>query len=349
MGCLSCCSCRLILSVVVGVLAVLAGLSYNASLNIHQPCEAFPAPEVLAASGISLFTRPSDGGNLEWLEYGAKGDLHAVVWIFIHGAVSTGGVLEIYPNFNKHMHRKNVRVIAPTMPGWGVSDGYVPVFDTTNHDWLQRWRQDALALVDSLNVDKFWVSGMSLGGTPALALAEEAQSKGRLLGIAPLIASMWSHTGFDGTQAGRQSFFSNTVLSALVNPYIGSLAAHAIRYFILSTSKEVFQKSPMVPKTVTWDREKWGLDLQRAIQFQLSGQVQSNRLVALSSGTGSLIDWSKFTEDVPVIIFYGKDDNTVLPEVATFAASKLPWAQLMPFPGGHLELDIFQVAKVLFA
>jgi len=164
-----------------------------------------------------------------------------------------------------------------------------------------------------------------------------------------LISSMWSHAGFDGTQAANHSFFDNSVLAALVNPYVGSLAAQLIRFFILRTTEEGFLSSPMVPATVEWDRVKWGLDLQRAVRFQLSGQVQSNRLVALSSGTDSLIDWSKFTKDVPVIIFFGEDDDTVLPIVATFASRKLPWAKLMPFSGGHLELNIFSVANALFA
>lgn len=343
----SCCSFRTGLDVVFGLLAVFGGFCYNARLNVQLPCQPFPTPEVLAEAGISLFERPSDGGKLEWLEYGAIGDPNAVVWLVVHGAVSTGGIFGIYPNFDQRMREKNVRVIAPTMPGWGTSDGYEPLFDITNRAWLERWRQDALALVDSLNVDKFWVSGMSLGGPPALALAEVAQSKHRLLGVAPLISSMWSHVGFDGTQAANHSFFSNAALSVLVNPYTGSLAAQAIRFLILRTTNEGFLTSPMVPATVGWDKEKWGMDLQRAVRFQLSGQVQSNRLVALSS-TDSLIDWSKFTEDVPVVIFFGTDDDTVLPVVATFAASKLPWARLVPFPGGHLELDIFSVVDALF-
>jgi pimeloyl-ACP methyl ester carboxylesterase len=255
-------------------------------VEVQQPCQPFPTPEALAESDISLFQRPSDGGNLEWFEYGAKDEPSAIVWLFVHGAMSTGGVLEIFPDFDQRMRDLNVRVIAPTMPGWGASDGYKPLFEITNHVWLDHWRQDALALVDSLNIDKFWVSGMSLGGPPALALAETSQSKHRLLGVAPLISSMWNHAGFDNI--AELSTFEHLALSALVNPYLGSAAAKMMRSAILASGKEDFLASPMVsglqvqhltqtyttndcclplpalgspstkvPAEVGWDREKW--------------------------------------------------------------------------------------------
>jgi hypothetical protein len=86
------------------------------------------------------------------------------------------------------------------------------------------------------------------------------------------------------------------------------------------------------------------------VRYQLSGQVQSYRLAALISPTDApLIDWSVFTKEVPVFVFYGEDDDTVKPAVATFTATKLAWAKLMPFAGGHFELDIFAVANTLFA
>ena len=248
------------------------------------------------------------------------------------------------------MRELNVRVIAPTMPGWATSTGYGPLFEITNHLWLENWRKDAMDLVNFLNVDKFWVSGMSLGGPPALALAEAAQSESRLLGVATLISSMWSHAGFDPIKVANHTPFERFALSILVNPYLGAVAAKFLQFFILASSKEDFLTSPMVPAEVGWNRETWGLDMQRSVRYQLLGQVQSNRLVALASPTDApLIDWSTFTEEIPMYMFYGETDDTVKPVIATFPASKLPWAKKMPFPGGHLDLDIFAVANSLFA
>jgi len=334
--------------VLSGVLSILAGFCFNANLEVQKLSEPFPTSDALAELGISTFQRPSDGGNIEWFQYGAKDD-SSEIWVIIHGAVSTGGVLEIFPDFDQRMRDLNVRVIAPTMPGWGTSDGYGPLFEITNHKWLENWRKDAMDLVNFLKIDKFWVSGMSLGGPPALALAEAAQSEHRLLGVATLISSMWSHDGFDPIKVANHTPFERFALSILVNPYLGAVAAQLLQFFLLGSSKEDFLASPMVPDDVCWDRETWGLDMQRSVRYQLFGQVQSNRLVALSSPTDApLIDWSTFTEEIPMYLFYGETDDTVKPVIATFPASKLHWAKRMPFPGGHLDLDIFAVANSLF-
>jgi len=338
---------KLAFAIAVLLVALLCGACFNVALRIQANYEPFPSAEQLAAqsSGKYFQQRPSDGGSLEYYEYGSR-DATARVWFHIHGGLSTGQMLKIFPDFDARMKELNVRVVAPTMPGWGASDAYTPLFDTDGAQWLERWAQDSLALMDHLKIKEFVVSGLSLGAVPGLATAAAAQRQKRLVAVAPLIALMWNHPGFDLTAVGAYSTGSRLAMHALKNCYLGSLAAELLRWMVLGTDAAGFEASPMVPKDVTWDRQLWGSDLQHSIRYQLAGQLQSNRLPNIESTP--LIDWSAFDSSVPVYVFYGEQDDVVPPAVATYAAKQLPWAELRPYNGNHFYLDIFEVAAALF-
>jgi pimeloyl-ACP methyl ester carboxylesterase len=337
----------------------LAHSSFMASQRVEAPLGTYaqlPQQQETESAETPLKrfrSRPSDGGSLEYFEYGSN-DPGAAVWLFIHGAVSTGGMLNIFPGFEAEMRAMNVRVIAPTMPGWGTSDPYPldgSIFDISGSRWLKQWAQDSLALMDFLNVSgrKFAVSGMSLGGGPGLATAAIAQKEGRLLAFAPLIALTWNAADQPGqfNLESHYSFGKRLGMALLYNPYLGSLFAETMRDMILGTDEEGFENNPMVPPDVTWDRSVWGRDMQRSVKYQLAGQVQSNR-VPVSSSPEAAIDFAVFDRSVPVFVFFGEQDDVVVPSVATFTAEKLPWAQLRPFPGSHFDLDLSEVARTLF-
>lgn len=164
--------------------------------------------------------------------------------------------------------------------------------------------------------------------------------------MAPVIALMWDHPGFSHATAGGYSAGQRLTNLALGHRYLGSLAAELMRGLVLGTDAAGFEASPMLPQNVQWDRSLWGSDMQRAIRHQLAGQVQSFLLPA--GGSAPLFDWSVFDESVPVYVFYGEQDDVVPPPVATYAATKLPWAELKPFNGSHFHVDIFDVAATLF-
>ena len=340
-----CCSCATAWAIVALLVAVVAGLCYNASLAVEHLLEPMPTAEELPAGAHYFHGRPSDGGNLEWHEYGSA-EPGAHVWLLVHGSVSTGGVFHIFPDFDRRMREMNVRVIAPTMPGWGASDAYTPLFEMTGGPWLDRWTQDTLALLDSLDVDKFAVSGMSLGGPPSLALAAAAQRRHRLVAVAALIANMWNHPGFDPVEAISYTAMESLAIQALQSRYLGSVAAQLMRRMILGTDD--FSANPMVPDDVTWDRGLWGSDMQRAFRYQLAGQVQSNRLAFIRT-PAPLVDWTVFDASVPVYVFYGDEDTVCPPVMAAHTAAMLPWAKRMEFHGTHFHLDVFRVAQALFA
>eukprot|EP00927_Polykrikos_kofoidii_P016101 TRINITY_DN17228_c0_g1_i3.p1 TRINITY_DN17228_c0_g1~~TRINITY_DN17228_c0_g1_i3.p1 ORF type:complete len:352 (-),score=40.75 TRINITY_DN17228_c0_g1_i3:141-1196(-) len=338
---------KVAVTIAVLLAALLLGVCYNAALRVQDNYEPFPSPEELAAqySGKYFRQRPSDGGSLEYYEYGSQ-EATARVWFLIHGGVATGGHFKIFPDFDARMKELNVRVVAPTMPGWGASDAYGPLFEIIGDQWLEKWAQDSLALMDHLKIEKVAVSGLSLGGAPGLATAAAAQKQNRLVAVAPLIALMWSQPGFDVFTDGGYSTGTKIAMQALQNRYLGSLYSELVRWFVLRTDDAGFEANPMIPKDVQFDRLQWGRDMQHAVRYQLAGQVQSTFLPNVKSKP--LLDWSVFDKAVPVYVFYGELDETVPPAVGTYTATKLPWAERRPFNGTHFHLDIFEVAATLF-
>jgi pimeloyl-ACP methyl ester carboxylesterase len=329
---------------VVHLVALIFGLGYRASLHVLETYEPFPTR--FDGTHAKYFrNRPSDGGSLEFHEYGAVTST-ARVWFFVHGGMSTGGMLGIFPDFDARMKELDIRVVAPTMPGWGASDPYTPVFEITGAQWLERWARDTMALADHLGVARFAVSGLSLGGVPGLSTAAAAQAQNRLVAVAPLMALMWSHPGFDLAAVGGYSAGARLAMRAMQNRYLGSLAAETLRWLVMGKDDAAWEANPMLPPDIVWDRVHWGRDMEHSIRHQLAGQVQCHRIPSFESAP--LVDWSVFDRAVPVYVFFGELDDTVPPAVATYTATRLPWAELRPFNGTHFDLDIFQVAEALF-
>eukprot|EP01079_Euglenida_sp_SAG-EU17-18_P006005 gene6005-1072_t len=376
-----CCWYPRVLGALLAVLtANLAGLCYFAHQEVtqaqapafpHPSYPPFPTDEQLASTSGSYFTgipcpaaaqplvvqckppaphttapvsagRPSDGGRIEYFKFGSDADSPtAVRWVVVHGSMNTGQMLTLFPGFDQAMANLSVSVIAPTMPGWGASDPYHPTFGITSQDWVQRWTLDTVALLDALGGGPCWVSGISLGGPPALALAEALARRGALLGVAPLVASMWGHDGFD--LRASMGAVEGLVTHVLANEYAASAVGHyLLRPMILGTADWT---RPV--DTVGWDPDVWGQQMQRSVRYQLSGFVQSSHLVYQTGGT-PLVDWSVFTPDIPVVVFRGDNDLQLPAPVTGFAASKLVWAREVVHAGGHFELDMVAVATELF-
>ena len=157
---------------------------------------------------------------------------------------------------------------------------------------------------------------------------------------------MWDHDGFSVVEVAEKSFGERIAMKLMENRFTGSVAAELIRSMVLGTDDAGWQSNPMLPETVSFDRVMWGHDMQRSMQHYLVGQVQSFRLTTIPSSV--VVDWSAFTKDIPVHVFFGEKDDVIPPPVATFTASKLPWATLHPFPGTHFDLDLFEVVRHIF-
>eukprot|EP01027_Heterolobosea_sp_BB2_P012035 GEZU01017463.1.p1 GENE.GEZU01017463.1~~GEZU01017463.1.p1 ORF type:complete len:169 (-),score=34.22 GEZU01017463.1:23-499(-) len=103
----------------------------------------------LVAAGVK-FIRLEDGRLLEYHEYGCTDSADAETVLFFHGVGGTGE----YLRFQDHVFKQaNVRIVAPTRPGYGFSDA---VQDRSS---ILEWTRDVEQLADALKLNKFGIIG----------------------------------------------------------------------------------------------------------------------------------------------------------------------------------------------
>src|SRR5262249_2501635 len=138
----------------------------------------------------------ADGRTLEWAEFGEPTGRPL---FFFHG---TPGSRLAGIALDEVARARGVRVIAPDRPGCGRSD---PKLGRTRRDWPAGGR----AVADSLQVDRFPVTGISGGGPYAAvcawALPERVTGAAILSGIGPT-----DHPG-----ATREMLWTNRVSLSL--------------------------------------------------------------------------------------------------------------------------------------
>lgn len=106
------------------------------------------------------------------LVYATSGDKDDAPLVFHHG---NPGTCLLGSLFDTVAREQNVRVIAPTRPGYGGSD---PA-DTT----LETWATDCEELARHLSLDSFTSAGFSAGGPFALAVAEQLSDRVCAVGL----------------------------------------------------------------------------------------------------------------------------------------------------------------------
>lgn len=139
----------------------------------------------LAATDNTL--RLPDGRGLGYATYGAPDGMPV---LFFHG--SPGSRRSIFADMADVAAQRNVRLIAPERPGYGLSDS-----------WSERsvddWTNDIRALTSALGIDRCKLIGFSMGSLYALACAQALPAQVERVaivgGLAPLSVA--------GVDAGR--------------------------------------------------------------------------------------------------------------------------------------------------
>eukprot|EP01116_Phalansterium_solitarium_P011706 TRINITY_DN27478_c0_g1_i1.p1 TRINITY_DN27478_c0_g1~~TRINITY_DN27478_c0_g1_i1.p1 ORF type:complete len:326 (-),score=58.75 TRINITY_DN27478_c0_g1_i1:314-1291(-) len=108
-----------------------------------------------------------NGSIIEYFEFGAP---DGEPLLLMSGAAQTG---RTWSMFDSVFRRHNLRVICPTLPGYGLTDA-----------GLQRIWPDVMALLmTSLGYESFYLAGLSNGGFQAAFLASRYPSRVRALGV----------------------------------------------------------------------------------------------------------------------------------------------------------------------
>lgn len=158
------------------VMAILLALvSLYAQVFTHRAEKEFP-PE-----GFFLQTPL---GEVHMLTFGRKGGVPVVL---LHGAASSARDMRLA--FQDVAARYGLWVFAPDRPGLG----YTQAFEATANDRLERHAAAAMAVIDTLQLDRPIVVGHSYGGSIALRLAIDHGD--RLGGLVLVAAPSTAHVG----------------------------------------------------------------------------------------------------------------------------------------------------------
>lgn len=260
--------------------------------------------------------RLSDGRRLGYAEYG---DPDGTPVIFFNGTPGTrikGAVAADAAT------RSRVRLICPDRPGYGLSD-------PKRGRLLLDWPADVVQLADGLGIERFAVAGISGGGPHTAACAYRIPE--RLTGVAII-----SGAGPFGPTAGLTPKLRRVMRLVAryprsVQPVIW-LLARALHRWPDGTMKRLTATACVPDQDVLRDY----------------GEIfRDDYLEAFRQGTGGVLGdltilsrpWGFRVEDIsmPVHVWHGDLDATVVPEVGRYMAKTVPDCRATFLPGvGHL-------------
>lgn len=265
-----------------------------------------------------------DTRTLSYAEYGIP---TGTPLLYLHGFPSSR--LEASA-FDPIARRRNLRIIAPDRPGYGLS---------TCHPGRQipDYPADVLSLADHLNLPRFAVLGGSGGGPYALACAHSLPDE-RLSGVGVLAgAGPWS--------AGMQYVSITRRLTSLGATYT-PVALRLVLDGLVNTLRWAVTTGPATRWIDGWlekqsSTEKGTLSIEERRQMLLD--VTFEAFVQGSSATvqeAVLLshDWGFKFEDVlydKVRIWHGVRDTNAPIEMIRYMAGRMPYCVLTEFDDTH--------------
>lgn len=262
--------------------------------------------------------RCADGRKLGYAEFG---DPDGAPVIALHG---TPGSRLMFALADAAARERNLRIIAPERPGYGLSD-------TKDFRSLQEASEDIAGLADFLDLRKFALLGVSGGGPFAVALAASNPERIKLLALISPVGPIAEVT--DRISAWHRHLFTELALSSFASGsfFWGLKGLLAVApHFAYAGLKHHASEADHV----LLEREEVRASLYEAIteglQQGVDGPVQDLQLYCRPWG----LDLDNI--DVPSIVWQGSDDSIVPPEAAYYLARTLPQCRLEMRPGdGH--------------
>ena len=270
-----------------------------------------------SATHLRILTLP-DGRRVGCAEYGSPLGLPVLA---LHG---TPGSRLMFALAHKAARERDVRLIAPERPGYGLSDFW-------RVESLAQIAEDLSAVADAYGLDRFAVIGVSGGGPYAVAAAAAMPDRISLLG---LVAPM----GEVADRELRLSRFHKLLFKRLARrPWATRVFLRRLRSMVFKSPDTTYRL--LMRRARPSDRHVLArydvmASLQAAIgetlRPRVEGAAQDLRLYCASWGLqlGDI--------DVPAIVWQGGDDPVVPPAAAYALARALPNCRLDVIPGaGH--------------
>lgn len=234
----------------------------------------------------------TSGGRMGLLEAGG-GD--ALPIIFLHGVGSDKTVWK--PQLDHFGQRR--WAVAFDYPGYGESE---LIAGATRDDYAHA----ILAAMDSLQIDRAHICGLSLGGVIAIAMHAAAPERCASLILADTFAAHPDGQGIyqRSTEASR-SMGMRALAEARVDMLLGSAATAELRREVVETMASIDPEAYRIGAEAVWLAD------------------QSDRAKGI---------------DVPVLILCGVEDGITPPALSEELAALVPGAQLELIPAaGHLS------------
>ncbi|KAG5647177.1 hypothetical protein DXG03_001136 [Asterophora parasitica] len=272
-----------------------------------------------------------DGRLLGYAEYGANSGFPLV---YFHGFPSSRLEGSLFDALGK---RRNIRVIAPDRPGFGISS---PQPGRTIRDWPG----DVAALVSHLGLERFSILGVSGGGPYALACALPG-ALGDASGGPPAVgvlagAPPWDAPGARAHMAryrramARMAQYTPTGFGLLASSIIGTARWTVGREAVIKRIDAWLETYPDATKTTEQRRKdliRMALD---AYTQGSGGLVQETRLLTLPWG----IAFDEISQ--PVKIWHGVKDTASPIEPVRWMADRIPGVVFKEFDdAGHYDVD----------
>jgi len=289
-------------------------------------------PEDIEAAG-GKYVKLKNGCLLEYFEVGQAG--HYPV-IFLHGGAQTGQSLLAVQGIAEFAKQNRIRFIAPSFPAQGLFD-FQPGYTMLDY------ARDIKQLLDEAKVDKFSVSGWSLGGNCGAAVAWSPELRDRCENVLLMAPA-------------RPADYHDPTVSALFRPIfvrlplLGELGAFGatqnpsqLRNGMAKVNND--NKDLLAPE----NKEAAGKcldDVVRSVTWSRAQAFLSLNIVDRPWGFDPIE--IKQAQKGRVIISSGLLDEFVPPPHQKSLAKRIPGAKLVEFPtNGHFHWFVHYKSLVL--
>ena len=289
------------------IATTVAGLStcigYGIILSNTPPRQINPQ-DIIQDGGKYITT--TDNRIVEYFVCGST-QQDASVIIDIAGGLSTGKLHTKHPRLSKFYTQNNIKSISITLPGWGYSSL------NPNRKYVDWPRTDLEPILLAENVDKFAVSGVSLGAPHAMAAAYHFGPKNRIysLGVRVPFLSMDISKEY-GLPAGQPSLPSDVIFNKTwyswfihlsFNLFSKMISKPSILQYMIFPSK-LSTEYPILTELITEDI--------------IRGQSHSSyHGIMQCMAYDTILDWGfdvKSIKNIPkVTVWYASDDDDCPP------------------------------------
>jgi pimeloyl-ACP methyl ester carboxylesterase len=266
-----------------------------------------------------------DGRSLSYAEYGDREGLPIILFHGNHNSRLMYGAMPGSP------FRRNLHLIVPDRPGFGLSDFYMPGTSLVDYP------DDIAALADSLDISEFAVFGYSGGGPSALACAWKMPRRILSVGLFGSIGPLTSESSV-GILPLLRILYRLSAKNELAVRIPTGLVAFMVRHFLGLYLRLVYSQLPPIDKAV-----HLRLGLRDALR---SDRVEGFRQGGRASAYDIMLAgrWPIPLNEIqpPVYLWQGEKDLNV-GDMGKLLAEKLPncYPTFIPGAGHYWFFDHF--------